>query len=223
MFNYFITLLFGLPNSLSLMIAAVLIALVLALIFTTIIILNIPILSYLVKIYILVFTGTPFLIQLFLIYYGPGQFVDLYSPWVWSLLSQPWLCAMLALALNSTAYSTQLFVGAIRAIPLGQWHACTTLGMDKKQSLFVLMPLALKRSLNAYSNEIILVLKSTSLVYTITIMDVMGYSQLIYGRTYDIKVFIVTGIIYCLIILIIKILIHYIEQRILRFELHHNQ
>ncbi|AIN47246.1 arginine ABC transporter permease ArtM [Candidatus Palibaumannia cicadellinicola] len=220
MFSYLPTLLLGLPVSLILMIVAVLIALLLSILFTIIIMLNMYFISQLVKLYIILFTGTPFLVQLFLIYYGPGEFALLYTnPWLWSLLSQPWLCAILALALNSAAYSTQLFVRSTRTIPPGLWQACTALGMSKLQSLRVLMPFAIKKSLTSYTNEIILVFKSTSLVYTITIMDIMGYSQLIYGRTYDFLVFCTAGIIYLAINSMLRFLMYQIERRALRFAL----
>ncbi|VDZ79849.1 arginine transporter permease ArtM [Salmonella bongori] len=52
-----------------------------------------------------------------------------------------------------------------------------------------MLPYAFKRALSSYSNEVVLVFKSTSLAYTITLMEVMGYSQLLYGRTYDVMVF----------------------------------
>lgn len=73
-----------------------------------------------VNIFLICFTGTPLLVQFFLIYYGPGQFQWIVSGPLWSLLSGTWFCAMLTLALNIAAYSTQLFHGAVKAIPKGQ-------------------------------------------------------------------------------------------------------
>ncbi|TKI07458.1 arginine ABC transporter permease ArtM [Martelella alba] len=216
---YFPELLKGLPVSLSLTACAILIALLLALLFTVIISLKVPLLMPLVKIYITLFTGTPLLVQIFLIYYGPGQFAALRAiPWLWSLVSQPWLCAMTALALNSAAYSTQLFAGAMRAIPAGQWQSCAALGMSRWQSLRLLMPYAVKRALSAYSNEVVLVFKSTSLAYTITLLDVMGHGQLLYGRTYDVMVFGAAGVIYLCVNGILTLLMRLIEYRALRFE-----
>lgn len=219
MLSYLPELLNGLPVSLSLTLCAVVVALLLALLFTVVISLRVPVLSPLVKIYITLFTGTPLLVQIFLIYYGPGQFTALRQiPWLWALLSQPWLCAMVALALNSAAYSTQLFTGAMRAIPEGQWQSCSALGMSPRQSLRLLMPFAIKRALSSYSNEVVLVFKSTSLAYTITLMDVMGHSQLLYGRTYDVKVFGAAGIIYLCVNGVLTLLMRLVEHRALRFE-----
>lgn len=222
MTGYLLALLPGLPVSLSLTAVAVLAALVLALLFTVILTLRTPVLAPLVTVYITLFTGTPLLVQIFLIYYGPGQFAGLRAiPWLWSLLSQPWLCAMIALALNSAAYSTQLFAGAMRAIPDGQWQSCAALGMSRVQSLRLLMPFAIKRALSSYSNEVVLVFKSTSLAYTITLMDVMGQSQLLYGRTYDVMVFGAAGIIYLCVNGVLTLLMRRLERRALRFEQRH--
>lgn len=163
MIEYLPEILKGLHTSLTLTVAALIVALVLSLLLTVILTLKTPILTPLVKIYVTLFTGTPLLVQIFLIYYGPGQFPAIRDyPWLWNLLSQPWLCAMIALALNSAAYTTQLFYGAVRAIPAGQWQSCEALGMSRRQTLRILLPFAFKRALSSYSNEVVLVFKSTS-------------------------------------------------------------
>ena len=198
MFEYLPELMKGLHTSLTLTVASLIVALILALIFTIILTLKTPVLVWLVRGYITLFTGTPLLVQIFLIYYGPGQFPTLQEyPALWHLLSEPWLCALIALSLNSAAYTTQLFYGAIRAIPEGQWQSCSALGM---------------------SNEVVLVFKSTSLAYTITLMEVMGYSQLLYGRTYDVMVFGAAGIIYLVVNGLLTLMMRLIERKALAFE-----
>lgn len=219
MLEYLHEILKGLHTSLTLTIASLIVALILSLLFTMILALKMPVVSQLVKGYITLFTGTPLLVQIFLIYYGPGQFPTIREyPWLWNLLSQPWLCAMIALALNSAAYTTQLFYGAVRAIPEGQWQSCEALGMSKKQSLRILLPFAFKRALSSYSNEVVLVFKSTSLAYTITLMEVMGHSQLMYGRTYDVMVFGAAGIVYLCVNGLLTLMMRLIESRALAFE-----
>ncbi|CCG86782.1 arginine ABC transporter permease ArtM [Erwinia piriflorinigrans] len=219
MLSYFPELLKGLHTSLSLTLASLVLALVLALLFTVVLALKVPVLSLITRGYITLFTGTPLLVQIFLIYYGPGQFPAIQSiPWLWGLLSQPWLCALLALSLNSAAYTTLLFHGAVRAIPSGQWQACAALGMGRKDQLRILLPYALKRALSSYSNEVVLVFKSTSLAYTITLMEVMGHGQLLYGRTYDISVFAAAGVIYLCVNGLLTLLMRMVERRALAFE-----
>ncbi|PLR41294.1 arginine transporter permease subunit ArtM [Chimaeribacter californicus] len=219
MLEYLPEILKGLHTSLTLTVASLIAALVLSLLFTLVLSLKTAVLSPLVRVYITLFTGTPLLVQIFLIYYGPGQFPSIqHYPWLWNLLSQPWLCAVLALSLNSAAYTTQLFYGAVRAIPAGQWQSCEALGMSKMQSLRILLPFAFKRALSSYSNEVVLVFKSTSLAYTITLMEVMGHSQLLYGRTYDVMVFGAAGIVYLCVNGLLTLLMRLVERRALRFE-----
>jgi His/Glu/Gln/Arg/opine family amino acid ABC transporter permease subunit len=100
MWEYLPEVLKGLHTSLTLTLAALVVALLLALLFTCILTLKIPVASQVVRGYITLFTGTPLLVQIFLIYYGPGQFPSIREiPWLWEVLSQPWLCAMFALGL----------------------------------------------------------------------------------------------------------------------------
>ncbi|MFK0571507.1 ABC transporter permease subunit, partial [Endozoicomonas sp.] len=125
--EYLPELLKGLGTTLELTLASLFTGLVLAILFTVVLSLKVRALTWLVKLQILLFTGTPLLIQIFLIYYGPAQFDVIKNSFLWPLLSQPWFCAMLALALNSAAYSTLLFKGAIDAVPKSDWEACMAL------------------------------------------------------------------------------------------------
>ena len=219
MLAYLPELVKGLHTSLTLTAVSIVVALVLSLLLTVVLTLKTPVISLLAKGYITLFTGTPLLVQIFLIYDGPGKFTSNQQiPWLWNLLSQPWLCAMVALALNSAAYTTRLFYGAVKSIPAGQWQSCAALGMNQKQTLRILLPFAFKRALSSYSNEVVLVFKSTSLAYTITLMEVMGYSQLMYGRTYDVMVFGAAGIIYLCVNGLLTLLMRWVERRSLAFE-----
>lgn len=214
-------LLQGLATSLELTVASLLVGCILSLLMTTTLILRVPVLHWLSRGLITLFTGTPLLVQIFLIYYGPGQFDWIRDSFLWHWFSQPWFCAMLALALNTAAYSTLLFKGAFNAIPSGQWQACRALGMDKIRTLQVLLPYALRRAVPAYSNEVILVFKGTSLASTITIMDLMGYAQRINAQTYDtLTVFGVAGAFYLIINAILTLLFRQIEKKALAFEAH---
>ncbi|QHM70440.1 arginine ABC transporter permease ArtM [Mixta intestinalis] len=219
MLDYLPELLKGLHTSLTLTVASLAAALVLSVLFTVVLALKTPVINLLVKGYITLFTGTPLLVQIFLIYYGPGQFPSIQNiPWLWQLFSQPWLCALLALSLNSAAYTTLLFHGAVRAIPAGQWQSCAALGMTRQDTLRILLPYAFKRALSSYSNEVVLVFKSTSLAYTITLMEVMGHGQMLYGRTYDVMVFAAAGLIYLCVNGLLTLLMRLIEHRALAFE-----
>lgn len=213
-------LLQGLATSLELTVASLLVGCILSLLMTTTLILRVPVLHWLSRSLITLFTGTPLLVQI-LIHHGPGQFDWIRDSFLWHWFSQPWFCAMLALALNTAAYSSLLFKGAFNTIPSGQWQACRALGMDKIRTLQVLLPYALRRAVPAYSNEVILVFKGTSLASTITIMDLMGYAQRINAQTYDtLTVFGVAGAFYLTINAILTLLFRQIEKKALAFEAH---
>ena len=89
--------------------------------------------------------------------------------------------------------------------------------MSRRQTLRILLPFAFKRALSSYSNEVVLVF-STSLAYTITLMEVMGYSQLMYGRTYDVMVFGAAGLVYLCVNGLLTLLMRLVERRALAFE-----
>lgn len=212
-------LLDGLQTSIELTAVALLVGCTLSLLMTMTLIVRIPVIHWLSRGLITVFTGTPLLVQIFLIYYGPGQFEWLRNSFMWNWLREPWFCAMLALALNTAAYSTQLFKGAFDAIPSGQWQACRALGMNTKTTLGVLLPYAIRRAIPAYSNEVILVFKGTSLASTITIMDLMGYAQRINAQTYDtLTVFGIAGAFYLIINGMLSLVFRKVEQKVLAFE-----
>lgn len=217
--DYFMTIAQGIPASLMLTVVSLVIAFVLAVGLTFLLSMNNKAISRLINLYLTVFTGTPLLIQFFLIYFGPAQFTWITESPLWSLLSSAWFCAILALALNSAAYSTQLFYGAVKAISKGQWESCAALGLTRWQTLKILVPFALKRALPSYSNEIILVFKGTSLASTITILDIMGYARRLYGTEYDaLTIYGIAGLIYLIITGITTLLLRKLERRVLVFE-----
>ena len=161
----------------------------------------------------------PVLIQIFLIYYGPGQFEWLKAGPLWPLLKQPWFCAVLALGFNTAAYSTRLFKGALDAIPAGEVEACRALGFSAGQTLWMKTRHAARRLVPAYSNEVILVLKGSSLASTITIMDIMGLAQRLNAQTYDtLAVFTVAGALYLTMNGLLTIGFRWCERRALAFQ-----
>ena len=217
--EYFSVIAQGIPTSLLLTVTALGMAFFLALLLTILLAMEKTWLKSAVNLYLVLFTGTPLLVQFFLIYAGPGQFEWITQSILWPLLSNAWFCAVLALALNSAAYSTQLFYGAVKAIPKGQWESCAALGLSRLQTLKILIPYALKRALPSYSNEIILVFKGTALASTITIMDIMGYARQLYGTEYDaLTIYGIAGAIYLVITGITTLLLRKLERHVLTFE-----
>ncbi|CAH0533532.1 Arginine ABC transporter permease protein ArtM [Vibrio stylophorae] len=175
-------------------------------------------LSYGVKAFVTLFTGTPLLVQFYLFYFGIGQYAnELSAPW--NIINEPAFCAVLVLGLNTAAYSIQLFYGACKTIPSGQWQACKALGMTNVQTLQVILPYGLRRALPAYSNEVILIFKGTSLASTITLMDIMGYANMFFGQTYDVfGAYGLAGAFYLSVNGLLTILFRRLEKHALAFE-----
>ncbi|MBR0572777.1 arginine ABC transporter permease ArtM [Pasteurella atlantica] len=219
LWDYFITISQGISTSLQLTAISLVIAFIIAVSFTFLLSMENSLVKKMINLFITAFTGTPLLIQFFLIYSGPGQFQWIIDSPLWYFLSNAWFCAILALALNSAAYSTLLFHGAVKAIPKGQWETCSALGLSRLQTLKILIPYALKRSLPSYSNEIVLVFKGTSLVSTIAVMDIMGYARQLYGMEYDaLSIYGMAGVIYLIITGIMVLLLRRLEAYVLTFE-----
>lgn len=217
--EYFSVIAQGIPTSLGLTAVSLVIAFLMAIGFTFVLSMENRWFKAIVNGYLTLFTGTPLLVQFFLIYHGPGQFQWLVDSPFWNLFSDAWFCAALALALNSAAYSTQLFHGAVKAIPKGQWETCAALGLSRVQTLKILVPYALRRALPSYSNEIILVFKGTSLASTITILDIMGYAKQLNGTEYNaLAIFGLAGAIYLVITGVMTLVLRQVEKKVLAFE-----
>lgn len=157
------------------------------------------ILSALARGFVYIFRSTPLLVQIFLIYYGSGQFRSLFEQiGLWVLLREAWFCAILALTLNTTAYASEIIRGGIESVPWGQVEAARSVGMSG-QLLFrrIIFPMAIRQALPAYGNELILMVKATSLASTITIIELTGMAQKIIAATYrPVEVFLIAGTIY---------------------------
>ncbi len=157
-----------------------------------------PVLDLPARAYIFVFRGTPLLVQIYIIYYGLGQFPELRSSIFWPFLREAYWCCVLALALNTAAYSAEIIRGGLNAVPVGQIEAARAYGMSRITAYRrIIIPQALRVMLPAYSNEIILMVKSTALASTITLMEVTGLAAKLISQSYrPVEVFICAGIIY---------------------------
>ncbi|GGB32274.1 amino acid ABC transporter permease [Oceanisphaera marina] len=156
--------------------------------------------------YIYFFRGTPLLIQLFLIYYGAGQWNWLRESAAWELFSQAWFCAILAFTLNTSAYTAEIIRGAINAMPEGQVEAAYAYGMSRLTTLRrIILPNSFRRALPAYSNEVIFMLHGSAVAGVITIVDLTGAARIVNSRYYSpFEAFLAAGFLYmCLTFLLV--------------------
>jgi octopine/nopaline transport system permease protein len=158
-------------------------------------------LELLARAYVFVFRGTPLLVQIFLIYYGLGQFPSVRATFLWPFLREPYWCAILALTLNTAAYGSEIIRGGLQSVPAVQVEAARACGMSGFL-LFrrIVLPIAVRQALPAYRNEIVLMVKATSLASIITLMEVTGIAHQIIAESFRaIEVFVCAGAIYLLI------------------------
>ena len=165
--------------------------------------------------YSYIFRGTPLLVQIFIIYFGLGQIEYLRSTFLWVILKEPYWCAIMAFALNTGAYTSEILRSAFQTIKPGIIEAGKSLGISNKIIFYkIQIPIAIRQSLPAYGNEIILMMKGTSLASTVTLMDLTGVAKYIISTTIKpIEVFIVAGGIYLFMTFLIHNLIKYLEKR----------
>ena len=165
--------------------------------------------------YSYVFRGTPLLVQIFIIYFGLGQIEYLRSTFLWVILKEPYWCAIIAFALNTGAYTSEILRSAFQTIKPGIIEAGKSLGISNKIIFYkIQIPIAIRQSLPAYGNEIILMMKGTSLASTVTLMDLTGVAKYIISTTFrPIEVFIVAGGIYLFMNFLIHNIIKYLEKK----------
>ena len=169
--------------------------------------------------YIFFFRGTPLLVQIFLIYYGLGQFEWVRQSFLWEpVLSQAYWCAIIAFTLNTSAYLAEIIRGAIQAIPIGELEAADAMGLSKWKKLTrITLPRAFGIVIPAYSNEVIFMLKGSALASTIALMDITGVARTISSRTYtNIELFFAAGIVYLLLSWVILFSFRLFEKRMNR-------
>ena len=164
--------------------------------------------------------GTPLLIQVYLIYYGLGQMEYIQERWddsfFWRGFKEPFFCAALAFSLNTCAYTTELLAGAMRHVPPGEIEAARACGLSEWACLRrIVLPSALRRSLPGYSNEVIMMLHSTSLASTVpALLDITGAARSIYSDFYlPFEAFISAGLIYLSLTLVLVQLFRLAEKR----------
>jgi amine acid ABC transporter, permease protein, 3-TM region, His/Glu/Gln/Arg/opine family len=150
------------------------------------------------RLYIVAFRGTPLLVQIYLIYFGLGQFPELRQSFLWPFLREAYWCAVLALALNTAAYGAEIIRGGLIGVPAGQIEAARAFGMSRFLAFRrIILPQAIRLMLPAYGNEAILMVKATALASTITLMEVTGIAAKLISQTYrPIEVFACAGVIY---------------------------
>jgi polar amino acid transport system permease protein len=168
--------------------------------------------------YTYLFRGTPVLAQLFLIYYGSAQFqASLAEAGLWWLFRDPFFCSLFTFTLNTAAYQTEIFVGAIRSVPYGQIEAAKAAAMSPALTARrILLPQAGRFALRPFGNELILMVKASALASVVTVYDLLATAKLAFQRTYDFQAYIAAALVYIATVEIIRRVWNAMDRRLNR-------
>ena len=168
-----------------------------------------------IRAFVYFFRGTPLLVQMFLVYYGIGQFETLRESFLWPVFQQAYVCALFTFTLNTCAYTTEIIRGAIKATPHGEIEAALAAGMSRMLMFRrIILPSAFRRALPAYSNEVIFMLHGSSLASVITIIDITGAARIINSRYYSpYEAFLTAAVLYMSLTFLIIFFIKKLEVK----------
>ena len=165
-----------------------------------------------------VMRGTPLLVQMFMVYHGLAQFEAVRESIFWAALKSPWFCAWLVFTLNTTAYTTEIFAGALRATPTGEMEAARSFGMSNSAIYRrILLPSALRRALPQYANEVVMMMHATAIASTVTLVEITRVARdVYYNHLSAVESFGVAAAIYFVLTFSIAGLFKLAEKRFLR-------
>ena len=212
--NFFLVL-SGLDNTILLLLISLPLGFVLALLFALGRVSKITLLSRTIASYIFVIRGTPLLVQIYLIYFGLGSVKFIRESFLWYALKEPFWCGVIALTINTVAYGAEIFRGGIQSIEISQVESGLSLGFGKFLLLRkIILPIAIRKVLPSYGNELILMVKATSLVSLTTYMEMTGIARKIMAKTFaPVEAFIAAGILYLFLNFLMVQFVKYLEWK----------
>ena len=212
--NFFLVL-SGLDNTILLLLISLPLGFVLALLFALGRVSKITLLSRTIATYIFVVRGTPLLVQIYLIYFGLGSVKFIRESFLWYALKEPFWCGVIALTINTVAYGAEIFRGGIQSIEKSQVESGLSLGFGKFLLLRkIILPIAIRKVLPSYGNELILMVKATSLVSLTTYMEMTGIARKIMAKTFaPVEAFIAAGILYLFLNFLMVQFVKYLEWK----------
>ncbi len=162
------------------------------------------------KVYISVMRGTPLMLQLMVVYFGPYYLFGLklgngYRIWA----------AMIGFVINYAAYFAEIYRSGIQSMPRGQYEAAKLLGYNRFQTFFwIILPQVTKRILPSITNEVITLVKDTSLAYTISVLEMFNIAKAIAAKQASMVPFIAAGVFYYLFNLLVAVIMEHLEKRL---------
>ncbi len=191
----------GLVTTVELVVISLVVGLVLAVPIGLLSSRNVVWVTFLPKAFIYFFRGTPLIVQMYMIYFGAGQFEPLRESIFWPIFKEAYTCALIAFSLNTAAYTAEILRGAIIATPYGEIEAGRASGMSGWLILRrIILPSSFRRALPAYGNEVIFMLHGSALAGVITIIDLFGAARIVNSRHFvPFESFITAGVFYLIL------------------------
>ena len=216
MYESFFKIIQGIPLTLQVVIIATILGFILAILVALMRISGRSILSIPAYYFVYLIRGTPLLLQLYFVYYGLGQFSFIRESFLWPILREPYWCGIITLTISTGAYSSEIIRGGIMSVSKGYLEASNALGMSKYMTFIkVTLPITVRQALPAYGNELILMVKASSLISIITLMEITGIARTIISKTYaPVEIFLVAGSIYLFINFLIVMSVNFAENRL---------
>lgn len=180
-----------------------------------------PVVRNIIKIFISILRGTPLMLQLMVVYFAPGYIlVALKSAGLVSMsASLPdnyrFIATIIGFSINYAAYFAEIYRGGIESMPIGQYEAAEVLGFSKSQTFFrIILPQVFKVILPSVTNEIITLVKDTSLAFTISCIEMFTVAKMLAAAQSSVVPFLVAGVFYYIMNYIVAFIMESIEKKL---------
>ena len=164
----------------------------------------------LVKVYISIMRGTPLMLQLMVVYFGPYYMFGMrvsnsYRLWA----------VFIGFVINYAAYFAEIYRSGIQSMPVGQYEAAKLLGYSKSQTFIkIILPQVIKRILPSVTNEVITLVKDTSLAFTLSVMEMFTTAKALASSQVSMMPFVAAGIFYYVFNLVVAMFLEWLEKKL---------
>lgn len=210
----------GVPDTFLVVLISLVLGFFLSFLFAVIRYFRIFFLKNCLELYGILFRGTPLFLQIYLIYHAFPTIESIKDTFLWVFFQDAFNCIVLAFTLNTVAYSTEIFYGSFLGVPKGEIEAASVLGFNKKQTVMrILIPRALGRSLVSYSNELIILFKSSALLGAVGMTGIMGFAEIIISQSYrNFEIYFLTALVYFVIVLFLVLILRLVEKYFFSYQ-----
>lgn len=169
-----------------------------------------PVIRTIVKFYISIMRGTPLMLQLMVVYFGPYYLLGIrvgndYRLWA----------AFIGFVINYAAYFAEIYRSGIQSMPAGQYEAAKMLGYSRTQTFFrIIFPQVIKRILPSITNEVITLVKDTSLAFTISVMEMFTVAKALASSQVSMIPLVAAGLFYYVFNLLVAVVMEHAEKRL---------